>query len=105
MSNVIEKDRKQEGLIKEKKRRALKSLSPQEVDDLLDQGIQEFHNGGERFRFVTGRGYMVSYITGSDRGRTSAIWMIDFAKWCKGYVKEGKRFIKDTQGGYIELEN
>lgn len=103
MSNTIEKDYHQENSLKEKERKQLKSLTPQELNDLLDQGIQEFHNGGVRHRFVVGRGYMVSYRTASDKSRTSACWMIDFAKWCKGYVYEGKRYIKDAQGGYVEF--
>ncbi|MGV2887587.1 hypothetical protein [Paenibacillus taichungensis] len=91
---------------KEQKRRSLKSLSADDVSELLEQGIQEFHNGGTRNRIVVGRGIMVSYVTGASRRNSiTACWMSAFAKWCKGYVKDNKRYIKDETGGYIELKD
>jgi len=87
-------------------KRKLRSLSTDEVIDLLEQGIQEFHNGGARHRTIIGIGFMVSYTTAglSRKNKAAACWMYDFAKWCKGYVKDSKRYIKDGKGGYEELD-
>lgn len=104
MELVTQNEQSESPMDKERKRKGIKSLSADEVIDLLDQGIYVFHNGGSRTRTVVGRGIMISYVTGSSRTSINACWMYDFAKWCKGYVKDNKRFIKDDNGGYVELK-
>lgn len=74
-----------------------------EFNELVGLGIQEFHNGRTRHRFVVGRGL---HGTGAQRKNSiNACWVYVFAQRCNGYVKDGKRYIKDGYGGYLELED
>lgn len=90
----------------EQKRRKLKSLDGRQVYDLIEKGITEFHNGGQRRRHVTGATFMyITYKTKPESNRSSGVMRGDFFKWCKGYVKDGKMMLWCEQGGeWIEYE-
>jgi hypothetical protein len=86
----------------ESARRKLKSLSWPQLAKLVDEGVTEFHNGGVRRRHIVATTWMyVLYNTTPNCRHTSGVPRDLFVKWCRGYVKDGVRYVLGEDDNYI----